>query len=118
MLKLYWLSIAPSFNMEKARERGLKISTTKTDVMGVYNNINITQIKIGIITKQTTKFCYLGSIVNCDGGCYDDIKNQINEAKASFNNHLPRRNSKKLQLMSKIRISKSNVKSVLLYGSK
>jgi hypothetical protein len=69
------------------------------------------------LNKQTTKFCYLRSIVRCDGGCYDDIKDRINTAKAAFNNLLPVWNSKKLKLRTAIRMFNSSVKSVLLHAS-
>jgi hypothetical protein len=86
--------------------------------MKVYNNRHNSQFKIGNdVLKQTTKFCYLGSIVSCDGGCYDDIINWRNKAGAAFNSLLPIWNSKKLKLSTKIRIFNSDVKSVLLYAS-
>jgi hypothetical protein len=87
-------------------------------VINVYNNRHNRQFKIGNdALKQTIKFCYLGSIVSCDGGCQDDIINQRNKAGAAFNSLLPIWNSKKLKLSTKIRIFNSDVKSVLLYAS-
>jgi hypothetical protein len=86
--------------------------------MMVYKNRHNSQFKIGNnILKQTTKFCYLGSIVSCDGGCQDDIINRRNKAGAAFNSLLLVWNSKKLKLSTKIRIFDSNVKSALLYAS-
>jgi hypothetical protein len=53
--------------------------------MKVNNNRHNSQFKIGNdVLKQTTKFCYLGSKVSCDGGCQDDIINQRNKAGAAF----------------------------------
>jgi hypothetical protein len=58
------------------KKRGLEISNEKMDVIKVYNNRNNSQIKTGDnVTKQTIKFCNLGSTVSCDGGvCNNDIK--------------------------------------------
>jgi hypothetical protein len=96
----------------------LKISIKKTEVVKVYNNRHNSPFKIGNdVLKQTTKFCYLGSIVSCVGGCQDDIINDRNKAGAAFNSLIPIWNFKKLKLSTKIRIFNSNVKSVLLYAS-
>jgi hypothetical protein len=59
------------------------------EVMKVHNNTNNSQIKIDDDAIPQNKFCYLGSIVSCDGGCHNNIKNQINKAKAAFNYLLP-----------------------------
>jgi hypothetical protein len=100
------------------KKRGFKISTKKTEVTKVYNNIHNCQFKIGNdVLKQTTKFCCVGSIGSCDGGCQDDIINRRNKARAAFSSLLPIWNSRKLKLSTKIRIFNSNVKSVLLYAS-
>jgi hypothetical protein len=89
----------------EGKRRGLKISTNKKEVMKVYNNRQSRQFKVGNdVLKQTTKFCYLGSIVSCDGGCQDDIINRRNKAGAAFNSLLPIWKSKKLKLNTKIRI--------------
>jgi hypothetical protein len=83
------------------KKRRLKISIKKTEVVKVYNNRHNSPFKIGNdVLKQTTKFCYLESIVSCVGGCQDDIINDRNKA-----------------LSTKIIIFNSNLKSVLLYAS-
>jgi hypothetical protein len=45
-----------------------------------------------------------------------DIRNRLNKARAAFNTLKPDWDSAKLKIMTKLRIFKSNVKSVLLYG--
>jgi hypothetical protein len=86
------------------------------EVMKVYKNRNNSKIKTGdYVIKETTKFFYLGSTVNCDGdGCYDDIKTWINKAKAAFNNLPSIRNSKQLELKTMIRMFNSRIKSLIL----
>jgi hypothetical protein len=92
----------------EGKKRGLKISTKKTKVMKVSNNRHNSQFKtINDVLKQNTKFCCLGSIVSCDGGCQDDILNWRNKTGAAFNSLLPIWNSKKLKLSTKIRIFNS-----------
>jgi hypothetical protein len=102
----------------EVKKRGLKISTKKTEVMKVYNNRHNSQYKIrNNVLKQTIKFCYLGSIARCGGGCQDDIINRRNKAGAAFNNLLPIWNSNKLKLSTKIIIFNSDIKSVVLHDS-
>jgi hypothetical protein len=43
------------------------MSTKKTEVTKVHNNRNSSQIQIGDVIKQTTKFCYLGTTVSYEG---------------------------------------------------
>ena len=67
------------------------------------------------INKVKT-FVYLGSVVNKDGGTEEDIWCRINKARYGFNTLTQIWRSTALSVRNKIRIFKTNVKSVLLYG--
>ena len=102
---------------EEASKTGLKINTSKTEVMRVNSRqqdpIQLQQEDL----KEAEKFVYLGSVVNKDGGTDEDIKSRINKARHAFRTLQPIWRSSALSLHNKTRIFNSNVKSVLLYGS-
>jgi hypothetical protein len=60
----------------------------------------------------------LGNIVNTEGGADEDIMIRISRARIAFNILHPIWKSSALSLQNKIRIFNTNVKAVLLYGSK
>ena len=71
----------------------------------------------GAPLADVESFTYLGSVINKAGGTDEDIKVRIQKARAAF---IILRNiwmSKELGLNTKLRIFKTNVKTVLLYGS-
>ena len=102
---------------EEGEKTGLKISKTKTEVMRVNNKqhapIQLHQEDI----KEVDKFVYLGSVVNKDGGTDEDIKSRTSKARHAFRILRSIWRSSALSQHNKIRIFKSNVQSVLLYGS-
>lgn len=65
--------------------------------------------------KDVNQFTYLDSKVNIVGGTDKDIKCHIGRAAAVFKILWPIWTSKEISERTKIRISNSNVKSVLLY---
>ena len=62
-------------------------------------------------------FTYLGSILSADNGAEKDIKSRLQKARTSFSMLNPVWRSDKYSRRTKLRIFKSNVLSVLLYGS-
>ena len=61
-------------------------------------------------------FCYLGSKITGDGGADADVKSRIGKARASFEMLRKIWYSTQISKNLKLRIFKSNVLSVLLYG--
>jgi hypothetical protein len=68
--------------------------------------------------KETDHFTYLGSVINKEGGADDNIKSHVNKARHTFHTLRPIWKSSLLSLQHRIRIINTNVKAVLLYGSK
>ncbi len=71
----------------------------------------------GVALEHAENLTYLGSIINSDNGAKEDIKARINKARSAFSRLRPIWNSKVYSLKTKIKLYKSNVKSVRLYGS-
>lgn len=95
---------------------GLKINCAKTQEMrsGVANQ---TPLRIGADdVKRVHNFTYLGSVVSEVGGTEEDITSRIAKARATFAQLRPVWQSRKLTRRIKLKIFRSNVKSVLLYG--
>lgn len=96
---------------------GLRINMSKTEEMRV-NCTNMTPITIDSKpVKRTDKFCYLGSIITEKGGTHEDVNYRLSKAKAAFSTLIAIWKDKNLATTTKIRIFKTNVLSVLLYGS-
>ena len=64
------------------------------------------------------EFTYLGSIVSKKGGTDEDIQARIGKARQAFAMLRPIWRSTALTTKTKLRVFGSNVKAVLLYGSK
>ena len=63
-----------------------------------------------------SKFVYLGGTVTQEGGSAEDIKSRLGKARAAFNKLRNIWKSSQLKLRTKLKIFKSNVVAVLLYG--
>ena len=75
------------------------------------------QIKIEeYVYENVESFCYLGSIIDKEGGSAADVKRRIIKAQAAFNTLNSLWNTKDISFRIKLRIFNSNVKSILLYG--
>ena len=99
-----------------SRSVGLHIHTDKTKVLRM-NAADVPITLQGAPLAEVESFTYLGSVINKAGGTDEDIKVRIQKARAAF---IILRNiwmSKELGLNTKLRIFKTNVKTVLLYGS-
>ena len=95
---------------------GLILNSDKTKILRVCTSGNCT---LNIDGKQITEvdsFKYLGSIITKDGGADADVKSRIQKARQSFGalNNVWR--SSQISRNLKIKIFKTNVLSVLLYG--
>ena len=95
---------------------GLRISKSKTKVMGVKTR-NVDNIKLdGEAIDEVEDFTYLGNNISKDGGSDRDILARIGKARTVIAILRPVRRSKVISGKTKLRIFNTNVKSVLLYG--
>ena len=70
----------------------------------------------GKTIEEVDKFCYLGSMIDRNGGTEADIKSRIAKAQAAFTSLCRIWKTREISLRTKLRLFNSNVKSVLLYG--
>jgi hypothetical protein len=100
----------------EAQNTGMKINSQKTKEMRV-NPQNKDRFYLeGREIEKVNKFCNLGCVVSLDGGANEDVINRINKAKGAFSQLISIWTSHQIRKRRKIRIFKSNVMSVLLYG--
>lgn len=99
-----------------AGQVGLKINVEKTKLLRI--NAETTRIlKIGSEEiEEVDSFCYLGSKITGDGGADKDVQNRIRKARTAFEMLRNVWYSTQISKNLKLRIFKSNVLSVLLYG--
>ena len=95
---------------------GLKISTKNTKVMRIKVNTNNSVVIDGQEVEDVDSFYYLGARITKHGGTEDDIRNRLGKATGAFNKLAKIWRSGQLCKNTKIRIFKSNVIAVLLYG--
>jgi hypothetical protein len=67
--------------------------------------------------EDVDSFTYLGSVVAKDGGTAQDVSQRIRKANGGFVQRYPVWKNSKVSTKTKLCIFRSNVKSVLLYGS-
>jgi hypothetical protein len=67
--------------------------------------------------EDVDSFIYLGSRVAKDGGVVQDVSQWIRKANGAFIKLYPVRKNSRTSTRTKLRIFRSNVKSVLFYGS-
>ena len=93
------------------------INTAKTKVMKIKTDVN-QSIVIGIDDVETVdSFTYLGSVMDADKGSTADISPRLKKARAAYYKLRKVRASSQYRRKTKLRIYKSNVMSVLLYGA-
>ena len=98
------------------RNVGLKINTEKTKVLRL-NTARPDPLKIGEREMEDVEsYVYLSAKVNKQGGAGSEIKARIGKARAAFNKLKPVWRSSLLSRKTKIKIFKTNVVAVLLYG--
>jgi hypothetical protein len=104
-----------------AAEVGLEINVSKTKLMRINPPVQtrtaVKVLKIGNnIVEEVDKFVYLGSVISKDGGADDDVRNRIRLASVAFGSLRHIWTSPRLSRRLKLKIFRTNVKSVLLYG--
>ena len=101
---------------EEAKRVGLKINTAKTKNMRI-NARNQEKIKInGQDIEETEEFTYLGATVCKEGGGMKDLKNRLSKARGAFIKLKKIWSSKAISRRTKLRLYKTLVVPVLLYG--
>ena len=96
---------------------GLNINESKTKLMKVNNMV---QRRVTINNKnieEVKEFVYLGSKITADGDSTADVESRIAKARGAFANLRSIWRSTSISTNTKIRIFKSNIIGVLLYGA-
>ena len=94
----------------------LKININKTKVLRL-NARRQDPIKInGTDVEDTDSFVYLGAIVNNLGGAEQDIRSRLGKARSVFHRLSKVWRTGEFRRETKLRIFKSNIIAVLLYG--
>lgn len=94
----------------------LTISTVKTKLMR-WNSPTIEMVQVdGKELEEVLKFVYLGGTLTQKGGSEEDIRSRLGKARAAFSKLRNIWKSSQLKLNTKLKIFKSNVVAVLLYG--
>ena len=103
--------------VETSSKIGLQINIPKTKILRI-NATSQEPILIGQHNlEDVDSFEYLGSKIDETGGTEADIKARINKSRSAFACLNKVWNSKNLSVKTKLRLFKSNVLSVLLYGA-
>ena len=101
-----------------AKQTGLTINTSKTQVMSI-NTTPTTPVTVnGEPLEFVQDFTYLGSLISKDNGGQKDIKARLGKARCAFAKLQNIWKSNQYTTKTKIRLYNSNMKSILLYGSK
>lgn len=102
--------------VKEAEKVGLIINVKKTKSMRIFTNneqnFNINDEPI----EDVAHFTYLGSFISRNGGASEDAMARINKASHAFSLLRCTWNSTQYASSTKIRIFKSNIMPVLLYG--
>src|SRR5215469_14879882 len=73
---------------EVSEREGFKINKSKAEDMVIFRAVRNPGVNIRIednLVKQVGRFNYLGSLINEDVRCEDEIRKRINRAKCAFN---------------------------------
>ena len=103
----------------ESERKGLYLNVKKTECMVVSKKpVNPTcNLKSkGEKIKQVYRFKYLGYIITSDGRCDTEIKRRIAMAKDSFSKMSPIFKNHNISMITKFRVLKAYVWSILLYG--
>ena len=69
---------------EVSERKGLKINKSNTEVMIISRAVRNIRIEDNLV-KKVGRFNYLGSLINENGRCEDEIRKRINKVKCAFN---------------------------------
>ena len=101
----------------QANKVGLEINSQKTKTLLVQEEDGTDIPVIGNKPlERVQSFCYLGSILTGAGGTDEDIKERIKKAGQMFSAIQKIWSSNNISQKTKIKLFKSNIKSVLLYA--
>lgn len=95
---------------------GLKVNVAKTKLMRINVSRPCSFEVGGEPIQEVDSFCYLGSYLTKDGGASTDVDSRIQKARQAFGSLNKVWNSSQLTRNLKLRIFRTNVLSVLLYG--
>ena len=100
----------------KSKTAGLKINSEKTKLLRLNanskENVQIDEHDI----EDVESFVYLGAHISKSGGTVEDIKARLGKARAAYNKLDKIWKNSQFTYKTKVKIFKSNVISVLLYG--
>jgi len=100
-----------------AQKLGLNINAGKTKLMRINTKSNET-VKMGSDSiEDVESFTYLGTKITKDGNSQNEITSRLSKARQTFSRLKHIWNSRRISLKTKIRLYRSNVLSVLLYGA-
>ena len=95
---------------------GLKINSEKTKFLRL-NTTNNKKVQVDDRDiDDVASFVYLGGHVSSAGGTKDDMKARLGKARAAYSKLEKIRKNSQFTIKNKIKILKSNVISVLLFG--
>ena len=100
-----------------AKQTGLTINTSKTQVMSINTTPTAPVTVNGEPLEFVQDFTYLGSLISKDNGGQQDIKARLGKARCAFAKLQNIWKSNQYTTKTKIRLYNSNVKSTLRYGS-
>ena len=101
-------------------QKGLKVNLGKTELMvsckGGQEEVNI-RLEDGTELKQSREFKYLGSVLAEEGGTEKAVRQRVREAWRKWREVTGVILDKKLQLKLKMKVYKTVIRPVLLYGA-
>ena len=100
-----------------ARSVGLKIHPSKSKMMKLKNRSTTKTIVRNVELEEVQDFKYLGSYISTDSNIEKEMSTRIGLAAQAFNRLQSIWKSTALQTKTKLKIYRSNVRSVLLYAS-
>ena len=98
------------------KKTGLKINLGKTVVIKWNVNPGIKIQLEGSDIEEVEKFVYLGATVTTTGGAVENISARLGKAQGVFSNLKNIWKNSQLSINTKLRIFRSSVLAVLLYG--
>ena len=105
---------------ENLERGGLRVNVGKTEVMissrGGREDLHI-RTTAGEELKQTTSFKYLGSVISEEGGCELEVRQRIKAGWAKWRQVSGVILDKKVPMKLRIKVYKTVIRPVLLYGS-
>ena len=102
--------------VENAEMAGLRVNVAKCKVMRVNARNNEAITVNGVALEDVEKFTYLGATVCKQGGGEEDIKATLGKARGAFVKLKRVWSSSSMSKRTKIRLYKTLVKPVLMYG--